>query len=113
MDPSSTPGAMELAWLQLNQANPRTLSPQLLQLKAMIHAALNSRMARDPYGIVSLTPPGPTYQQQLGAFQHQHSQQPAPQSFPPMTYQRPFFGKDLQPKTGMTFEPSGGTQWGL
>lgn len=103
---------LALAWLQLSMADPRTLSPQQLQLRNEMHQALNQRMQRDPYGVIPLAPTGPSYLQQRYRFQQQHGLQPFQERFPLPSWESPFTGKDSRTKTGVSFRPSG-TEWGI
>ncbi|NGZ98423.1 MAG: hypothetical protein CV089_20240 [Nitrospira sp. WS110] len=110
-----SPDVLALVWLRLAMADPRALMPHELQMRNQIHQALNQRMQRDPYGIVSLTPPGPSFLQQRLNFQQQHPPAPFQEAFPLPNWPRPFFGSRGQPaqqKTGVTFEPEG-TRWGI
>lgn len=110
-----SPEMLALVWLRLSTADPRTLSPAELQMRNQIHQALNQRMQRDPYGIVPLTPAGPSFQEQRQGYQQQHPVRPFTESFPPPNGPRPFFGSSgqlVQPKTGVMFEPEG-TRWGI
>lgn len=107
-----SPSMMELAWLQLAMADPRTLSPSMLQILSEMHQALNQRQRRDPYGIIPMTPPGPSYLQEWYRFQQQHPPQPFRETFPRPNWESPFVGKDSQPKTGVEFGPKA-VRWGI